>query len=607
MSAVRPTGPAASQQAAVEAALVLLERMGLSPADLVAVPRDRAVVPTFAEYVPVVAAAVSAGTRRAYGSYWNRIVEHWGARRLDEPTPSDIRRLPSTRRAVPETRLAEINQIAATTGDDPEPDTLLLRLHTETACRRGGALALRPADLDPDQCLILLREKGETVRWQPVSPTLMARLVRHGQERPAPDGGRLLRYADGQPITSRRYDHLWTRIGRHLPWVRTQQISTHWIRHTTSTWVERNFGYAVARAYAGHTDGGSDGGRDVDLCPRQPFGGGRRAGRADRRTPSPRHAGRVVIPMAALTVATDRAAAREAGTAGPASVRSAGPAAADRPGAGARADRAVRSWPLLVLAAPAAAEVWSGWVGIAQKTGFGLVRPLPGIWPSLHLDTAVTLPIGVEAYAAYALRAWLARDPAISARTRRLAKWSAICSFGLGMAGQVAYHLMDQAGMTRAPWAITTIVSCLPVLVLGMGTVLAHMLRADAETTDATGSGTGPPAAPRCLPWSTADQDRPDRRRPKTDPDRSPSRNQTGETPSAQRGGDTTGFGFHAARAQADQVRDIARRLTAAGKPVSRRALRNGGVRGSNEALNALARMINTELAGPAPPRAPAG
>ena len=49
----------------------------------------------------------------------------------------------------------------------------MLRLHTETACRRAGALALRPDDLDPDQCLIRLREKGETVRWQPVSPTLM--------------------------------------------------------------------------------------------------------------------------------------------------------------------------------------------------------------------------------------------------------------------------------------------------------------------------------------------------------------------------------------------------------------------------------------------------
>ena len=46
----------------------------------------------------------------------------------------------------------------------------------------------------------------------------------------------------------------------------------HWIRHTTLTWVERNFGYAVARAYAGHTDGGSgEGGRHVDLCPRQPL------------------------------------------------------------------------------------------------------------------------------------------------------------------------------------------------------------------------------------------------------------------------------------------------------------------------------------------------
>ena len=31
-------------------------------------------------------------------------------------------------------------------------------------------------------------------------------------------------------------------------------------RHTTLTWVERNFGYAVARAYAGHTEGGSEAG-----------------------------------------------------------------------------------------------------------------------------------------------------------------------------------------------------------------------------------------------------------------------------------------------------------------------------------------------------------
>jgi integrase/recombinase XerC len=305
--------PDTSQQAVIEAALVLLERMGLTAADLAAAPPPCKQVPTFAEYVPVVSAAVSAGTRRAYGSYWNRVIEHWGARRLDEPTSSEIRqlmayvkthvvarrnarggrsaeehlvaalrclyqravddgliaeadnparkvakprRLPSTRRAVPDTRLAEINETAATTGDDPELDTLLLRLHTETACRRGGALALRPDDLDPDQCLIRLREKGETVRWQPVSPTLMGRLTEHGRQRHAPPDGQLLRYANGHRISYRRYDYLWIRIGRHLPWVRTQQISMHWIRHTTLTWVERNFGFAVAEAYAGHEDNG---------------------------------------------------------------------------------------------------------------------------------------------------------------------------------------------------------------------------------------------------------------------------------------------------------------------------------------------------------------
>ena len=70
---------AASRQAVVDAALVLLERKGLTPADLAAVPQHRLEVPTFAEYVPVVSAAVCGGTRRAYGSYWNRVVDQWDA------------------------------------------------------------------------------------------------------------------------------------------------------------------------------------------------------------------------------------------------------------------------------------------------------------------------------------------------------------------------------------------------------------------------------------------------------------------------------------------------------------------------------------------------
>jgi hypothetical protein len=47
-----------------------------------------------------------------------------------------------------------------------------------------------------------------------------------------------------------------------------------------------------------------------------------------------------------------------------------------------------------------------------------------------------------------------------------------------------------------------------------------------------------------------------------------------------------------------DQARAVAGRLAAAAKPVSRRALRSGGVAGSKEALNALAGMLSAELAG---------
>ncbi|MER5393096.1 hypothetical protein [Saccharopolyspora sp. NPDC002686] len=183
----------------IEAAKLLLGRLGVSVDDLVSAPSARPLAPTFAEYIPQVSTAVSAGTRRVYGSYWNRINDQWGDRRLDEPTPLEIkrfaektrsqlvkrrnarggrgaaehfiaamrclynhavaddlvsdnpakkvpkpRRLPTTRRGLPDSRLEEINHTAATTGNDPVLDSLIIRLHTETACRRGGALALTP-------------------------------------------------------------------------------------------------------------------------------------------------------------------------------------------------------------------------------------------------------------------------------------------------------------------------------------------------------------------------------------------------------------------------------------------------------------------------------
>ncbi|GIH21485.1 ABC transporter permease [Rugosimonospora africana] len=139
---------------------------------------------------------------------------------------------------------------------------------------------------------------------------------------------------------------------------------------------------------------------------------------------------------------------------------------------------AAQSLPLVLLALPAFVAIWSGWVGLGSLTGFGMVHPLPGIADKVSLNTAITLPIGVETYAAYALNVALTKG--MPARARRFAKWSAFGSLLLGALGQVAYHLMTTAHMTHAPWEITTAVASLPVIVLGMGAALRH-LKNDAD------------------------------------------------------------------------------------------------------------------------------
>lgn len=290
----------------------LLDELGVTIADLQAATTVSGDTPTVADYVPRVAAAAGAGARRTYGTYWARMAGAWGSRPLTAIAPSDIealqrqitasarsrrnsrhgrhagehvvaaaralfnraiadghidpmaspahkvakpRRLPNTRRALTTGELEDINLAARSSGNDVILDALLLRLHTETACRRGGALGLRVIDLDAKRGLIRLHEKGGTVRWQPISLALASALSDHARARGAVlPADALLRYRDGQPLTSRRYDHLWHRIGTLLPWVAAQGISSHWLRHTTLTWVERHFGYGIARAFAGHTD-----------------------------------------------------------------------------------------------------------------------------------------------------------------------------------------------------------------------------------------------------------------------------------------------------------------------------------------------------------------
>jgi hypothetical protein len=141
----------------------------------------------------------------------------------------------------------------------------------------------------------------------------------------------------------------------------------------------------------------------------------------------------------------------------------------------------IRTWPILIIAAGAFVAVWAGWVGLGTYTGFGLMNLLPGIvadggWATI--DTRITLPASMEAYSAYAF--YILLHPAVPKPARRFAAWSAGGAVALGMAAQVAYHLMEAYGMTVAPAWVTAIVSCIPVAVFGLGAALRHMVRADS-------------------------------------------------------------------------------------------------------------------------------
>jgi hypothetical protein len=137
--------------------------------------------------------------------------------------------------------------------------------------------------------------------------------------------------------------------------------------------------------------------------------------------------------------------------------------------------RGISRWPLFLIASPAAVAIWSGWVGLGGLCGFGPIHPLPGIADGFTINTAITLPVGVEAYGAYALRAWL--TPGVPERVQWFARKSAVGALALGMCGQVIYHLLSAAHAARAPWPVVMLVSCIPVITLGFGAALTHLLK----------------------------------------------------------------------------------------------------------------------------------
>jgi integrase len=303
------------ERAVAAAAEIVLAKLGLSLDQVADLAKPKA-LPTFAEYAPKVAKSTPESSRETWQYYWKVLVDEWGDRPIDEPRASEINQLANlvqqraaakpqastgqgarslfidavkcfyrcaagdklitltespvatiknsknrntSRRALTPRELTEINGAAASFGPDPLLDSLLLRLHSETACRAGGALNLRRRDLNPMDITVLLREKGGKSRRQPVSPTLFKALQEHIGSRVSgrePDD-QVLRLRSGAPLRYHNYQTFWNRIWRILPWAKALGVTSHWLRYTTLTWVERSFGYAVAAAYAGHAGPGT--------------------------------------------------------------------------------------------------------------------------------------------------------------------------------------------------------------------------------------------------------------------------------------------------------------------------------------------------------------
>ena len=292
-------------------ARVVLEEaqaLGLTLEDLIAADEPGHAVPTVAEFVATMDTVFGAATARTYRPYWRLAVTHLGDRHLHQITIDDLavvvtaaaraqrarpastgrasretcvaalralftraaaaglvsrnpaaglvkpRRARSRRRALDDDELSQLVDAVCSTSRDPGLDILLVRFHLESGARRQGALDLRLSDLDAHRSTVWLREKGDSDREQPISPSLTRLLADHATSRGAvgPDDA-VLRTRDGRPISARRYDTVFGRARVALGWSERTPVSAHVLRHTAITAVGRLAGYPVAQAFAGHS------------------------------------------------------------------------------------------------------------------------------------------------------------------------------------------------------------------------------------------------------------------------------------------------------------------------------------------------------------------
>ncbi len=200
------------------------------------------------------------GAKRSAVHAWRRLWQYAVDKGFTTKNPAQAlpmpKRLPNERRGLTRAEVELIYSVAASGGDDPGLDCLILRLLLETGCRRMGALKLTTGCIKQDKQTLLLKEKNGKEREMPISLVLQQNLIELARTRGASfddDESPLLRYANGTPLTDRRFDYLFRRIQTAKPFSDAANVSAHWLRHTAIRWIERAFSEATAATFAGHT------------------------------------------------------------------------------------------------------------------------------------------------------------------------------------------------------------------------------------------------------------------------------------------------------------------------------------------------------------------
>jgi integrase len=184
--------------------------------------------------------------------------------------------------------------------NDVELDMAIVWMQLETGARRGGPIGIKISDLQFHAGRIRLGEKDGKVDEQPASDELLAYLLSHAirrggvvienrtgkpdveitpedimartaklrtdspvlyyndlRKKVGPDG---VERREVHPLTRRRFNSLWDRLKRELPWLDEVHGRPHDLRKTMGTFIERAHGHAVAQRWLRHTVNGVTGG-----------------------------------------------------------------------------------------------------------------------------------------------------------------------------------------------------------------------------------------------------------------------------------------------------------------------------------------------------------